>query len=325
MNLSRTDEIGALASSLDSMADGLQERARLAEGIAEGDLTEEVVLTSEKDVLGRALKKMTDKLNEIMSNFNVAGTQIDMGSSQVADSAQELSQGATQQASALEEIGVSMTTLAGQTKQNAENAVMANQLASEARGAADKGSAQMQQMVSAMNEINESGQNIGKIIKTIDEIAFQTNLLALNAAVEAARAGQHGKGFAVVAEEVRNLAARSAKAAAETAELIEASVEKGENGVNIASQTAESLDEIVQSIAKTTALVSDIADSSSEQADGITQVNDGITQIDQVTQKNTVSAEEGAAAAEQLSSQAVHLREMIGAFKLKGGTIDLFE
>jgi len=316
--LTRSDEIGHLAGALDSMADSLQQRAELAETIAEGDLSQEVVLASEQDVLGLALRNMTDKLNEIISQVNAASEQIDSGAGQVSDSAQDLSQGATQQASAIEEIGASLGELAGRTQENANNAVTANQLANTARDAAYGGSQQMQQMVTAMQEINESGQNIGKIIKTIDEIAFQTNLLALNAAVEAARAGQHGKGFAVVAEEVRNLAARSAKAARETAELIEGSVQKGQNGTEIANRTAAALEEIVNGIGKTADLVGEIAASSKEQAEGINQVSDGISQIDQVTQRNTAGAEEGAAAAEELSSQSAYMRQLLAQFHLKG-------
>ena len=318
LRLTRGDEIGQLGNALDSMADSLQQRAELAEAIAAGDLAKEVTLNSDKDVLGRALRNMTDKLNDIISQVNSASEQIDSGAGQVSDSAQDLSQGATQQAAAIEEIGASLNELSGRTQNNAQNAITANQLAVTARDAANGGSNQMQEMVAAMADINESGQNISKIIKTIDEIAFQTNLLALNAAVEAARAGQHGKGFAVVAEEVRNLAARSAKAAQETAELIEGSVTKGEKGTEIANRTASALEEIVNGIGKTADLVGEIAASSQEQADGISQVNDGITQIDQVTQRNTAGAEEGAAAAEELSSQSAYMRQILAQFKLRG-------
>ncbi len=317
LNLSRGDEIGTLAKALDTMSDRLEQRSELAKNIAHGDLTNEVVIASEQDVLGQALSLMTNRLNEILSQINSASEQIASGSNQVSGSAQDLSQGSTEQASAIEEIGASLNELVGQTKVNAENAKAANQLAAGARNAANDGSDQMQQMVAAMEEINESGQNISKIIKTIDDVAFQTNLLALNAAVEAARAGQHGKGFAVVAEEVRNLAARSAKAAQETADLIEASVQKGENGTEIANRTAASLADIVNGIGKTSDLVAEIAISSQNQAEGLAQVNDGLTQVDQVIQNNTAGAEESAAAAEQLSSQSAYLHQLIGQFKLR--------
>jgi len=318
LHLSRSDEIGQLGGALDNMADSLQQRAKLAEAIAEGDLTKEVTLASDKDVLGRALRTMSERLNEILGQITVSSEQIDSGANQVSDSSQDLSQGATEQAAAIEEISASLSELSGRTQTNAENAVTANQLAATAQSAANDGSTQMQQMVSAMNEINESGQNISKIIKTIDEIAFQTNLLALNAAVEAARAGQHGKGFAVVAEEVRNLAARSAKAAQETSDLIEGSVQKGENGTEIANRTAKALEEIVSGISKTTDLVAEIAASSKEQAEGLTQVNDGLSQVDEVVQRNTAGAEESASAAEELSSQSAYMRQLIGQFRLKG-------
>ena len=192
----------------------------------------------------------------------------------------------------------------------------ARQLSKEAQKAADQGNIRMNEMVAAMQKINESSQSISKIIKVIDEIAFQTNLLALNAAVEAARAGQHGKGFAVVAEEVRNLAGRSAKAAQETAELIAGSVTLTAQGGRIADQTAASLGEIVSGITGVSDLIEDIATASNDQAQGIAQVNQGLEQIGQVTQQNTANAEESAAASEELSSQAAHLRSMLSRFRL---------
>jgi len=262
------------------------------------------------------MKKMSDSLREIIGQVKFAGDQIASGSAQVSDSSQALSQGATEQATSLEELNSSLVEMAAQTKTNAENASQADTFSNEAKDAAARGNIQMAEMVMAMEDINGAAQNISKIIKVIDEIAFQTNLLALNAAVEAARAGKHGKGFAVVAEEVRNLAARSAKAARETTELIEGSVEKSHAGNKIANTTAEVLSEIVGGVSKVSDLVEEIAASSNEQALGISQVNSGLDQIEQVTQRNTANAEESAAASEELAAQAHSLQETLSSFIL---------
>ncbi|RJP82489.1 MAG: HAMP domain-containing protein [Desulfobacteraceae bacterium] len=310
------DEVGSLSESLDRMVINLKQKADLAQTIADGDLTPDVTIASEKDILGKALQKMVINLNDVLGDVNSSSQQVAAGTTQVSDSSQSLSQGATEQASSLEEITSSVTELASQTRSNAENASQANQLAISARDTADKGNTHMQSMISAMSDISGSSKEIAKIIKTIDDIAFQTNLLALNAAVEAARAGKHGKGFAVVAQEVRNLAWRSAKAAQETTELIEGAVKNVENGMDIVNLTAKALDEIVVGGTKVADLVGEIASASNEQAQGISQINQALAQVDQVTQSNTANAEETAAAAEELSGQAIQLQNLVSRFKL---------
>jgi methyl-accepting chemotaxis protein len=228
-----------------------------------------------------------------------------------------LAQGSTQQAAAVEELSAAISEIANKTKQNAEMAGRAAALATTILRDAEKGSAQMGQMMEAVKDINQAGQSISKVIKVIDDIAFQTNILALNAAVEAARAGQHGKGFAVVAEEVRSLASKSAEAAKDTAALIENSLEKASLGSRIAGETAASLKDIVSGIGESDKIVGDIAKSSEEQSRGIAQVNHGIDQVAQVVQQNSATAEQSAAASEQMSSQSALLQERIAQFKIK--------
>ena len=270
-------------------------------------------LTAIKKAKAKA-EEQTEAITKLLMEVNTSAEQVAAGTSQVSDGSQEISQGAVEQASAIEQLTASVTQIAEQTRQNAERANQANTMSADVGTIAFNGNEQMKSMLQAMVEINESSENISKIIKVIDDIAFQTNILALNAAVEAARAGIHGKGFAVVAEEVRNLAAKSASAANETTVLIESSIKKAEDGTMIADSTAEALAHIVKGINQVGGVVKEIASSSNEQASGISEINNGIDQLSQVVQTNSATAEEAAAAAEELSSQAEILKQMVAQF-----------
>ena len=296
-----------------------------ADRIAEGDLATEVV-TSTGDELGdvaASFEIMRQRVHNVLLEINQGADQVAAGAHNVSDASVALSQGASQQAASVEQLSASIAEIASQTASNAQNAEKANDLTVGTKEKAQLGNEEMQEMLSAMEEINASSANISKIIKVIDEIAFQTNILALNAAVEAARAGQHGKGFAVVAEEVRNLAARSAKAAKETTDMIEGSMEKVETGREIAHKTAEALNAIVGDVSSVADIVANIAKASNEQKLALEQINQGVQQVSQVVQANSSTSEEAATASQNLNQQADIMRANVGKFRLSnnGGSL----
>ena len=301
-----------------SITTPIQKAVRLAETVAEGDLTAQIEVSGKDEAaqLLQALKHMNERLVEVVSKVRQSSDSIATGSTQIAAGTVDLSQRTEEQASNLEETAASMEQLTSTVRTNAETAHQASELASSAAKAATAGGAVVQQVIATMDGISQSSKKIADIIGVIDGIAFQTNILALNAAVEAARAGEQGRGFAVVASEVRALAQRSAEAAKEIKQLINDSVEKVDAGSAQVNQAGRSMDEIVTQVERVNRLIGDISSATAEQSSGINQVGDAVNQLDQVTQQNAALVEESAAAADSLKHQAAQLIEAVSVFKL---------
>jgi methyl-accepting chemotaxis protein len=267
------------------------------------------------------IRSITGPLRDVVDGLTSGADSVASASGQVASASQSLAEGASQQAASLEETGASLEEISSMTRKNADHADSAKNLSAQTRQAAEAGANDVQELSGAMGEVKAASDDIARIIKTIDEIAFQTNILALNAAVEAARAGEAGAGFAVVADEVRSLAQRSAKAAKETADKIENSIQKSRRGAQISEKVDASLLEIVVKARQVDDLVAEIASASREQSLGISQVNDAVAQMDKVVQSNASNSEESAAAAEELSSQANGLKESVAdLLRIIGGS-----
>ena len=258
--------------------------------------------------LGRGITK---SLKRVIQGLTESSTQVASASSQVSSASQSLAEGSSEQAASIEETSSSLEEMSSMTQQNAANANEAKNKMAEARQIVDKVNKHMGEMAQAIHGITKSSEETGKIIKTIDEIAFQTNLLALNAAVEAARAGEAGAGFAVVADEVRNLAMRAADAAKNTSDLIENTIKAVKNGNEITQSTQEAFKENMEIAGKVGELVDEIAAASTEQAQGIEQVNKAVTEMDKVTQQNAANAEESASASEEMNAQAEQMGGMV--------------
>lgn len=319
------DETQILADSARTLVQGfrlmIQDMDEMLAEMSRGNLTvdskcEEAYVGGYRGLLDSA-RKLSAQLSDTLRQINQSADQVSAGAEQVSAGAQALSQGATEQASAIEELAATINDISGKIIATADRAGDVHSQSSETGREVEQCNEQMFELVNAVRDIGESSSQIGKIIKTIEDIAFQTNILALNAAVEAARAGTAGKGFAVVADEVRNLASKSAEASKSTSVLIEGSARSVEKGMKIADETAAFLQKAVISTENTVKAVDKITEATAEQSQAVSQVTQGMDQISSVVQTNSATAEESAAASEELSGQAVILKELVGQFKTR--------
>lgn len=319
------DELGILADSFRKTCDGLKtvvnDLSSLLSELAAGDFSvktkhEEVYIGSFTPLLS-SLRIMTSQLSETMGHINDTAGQVSFGSIQLAESAQGLAEGATEQAGAVEELQATVSNVLEQVESNAKDSKEAFDIAHSVEKEAEVSSKEMNDMTGAMQRISETSTQIGNIIAEIEDIASQTNLLSLNAAIEAARAGEAGKGFAVVADQIRKLAEDSAKSAVNTRELIETAIKEVENGNQITIRTAASLEQVISGLGSISVKVEKTNAASSEQADAMRQIEQGMEQISSVVQSNSAAAEESSATSEELSAQASTLSDLVGKFKLK--------
>ncbi|MBQ3161354.1 MAG: HAMP domain-containing protein [Oscillospiraceae bacterium] len=320
------DETGILVQATDNFVRNMNviigDIDRMLSAMAEGDLTvdtscNESVYVGEYQQLHQSVCTINQELSSMMAQINIAADQVSVGADQVSAGAQSLSQGATEQASSIQELAATIEVIANQIKENADDAETANGRTAVAGEEMQNANVKMSQLVEAMNEISTSSDEIHKIVKTIEDIAFQTNILALNAAVEAARAGAAGKGFAVVADEVRNLAGKSAEAVSNTTVLIESTVAAIERGNALVDEVAEKMNVVSDAAGEVAQLNGKISVASKEAAESITQITVGVEQISEVVQTNSATAEESAAASEELSGQASMLKDLIATFKFE--------
>lgn len=327
------DETGRLASSTSSIVASVQgiigdiswEMGELANGNFTVKSKEKTLYQGDYAQILASVEGLVSRMNGTLSQVRISAEQVAAGSDQVSSGAQALSQGATEQASSVQELAATITEISDGVQTTARDAIIARDETNQAGVMMGEVMQEMQALVSAITEISHSSGEIGKVIKTIEDIAFQTNILALNAAVEAARAGQAGKGFAVVADEVRNLATKSADASKGTAALIQNSISGVERGTILANKTASSLTEVAGSAQRVGIMIDEIAKAAQVQADGLAQATQGVDQISAVVQTNSATSEQSAAASEELSGQAQTLKDLAEQFQLEAGTINQTE
>jgi methyl-accepting chemotaxis protein len=288
--------------------------------VAQGDLTQKVEMVKSKDEIGAlasAVEGMIRNMRSALTEIANSSEEVAIGAQNISTASTSLSIGGTEQASSIEELTASINEIYEQTKVNGESVVDAIDLFGSAQNKVNSGNEEMKKMLFCMEDINESAQNIGKIIKVIDEIAFQTNVLALNASVEAARAGEHGKGFAVVAGEVRNLSLRTTDAVKQTGSLIEASGKNVKIGIQVANRMSEALEEIKSSMKAVEVRIEAVGKASETQTQSIHEINSGINIIAGVVHTNSATSEQTAAASEELFNQAEILKKQTSQFKLQ--------
>ena len=323
VRIDSNDEIGVLSKSFDNtisrLRNYIQEISNMLEAIAEGDLTAEITQEYVGDFasIRTSLNDILQKLNATIGQVVTSAEYVSGGAEQMSTASQALSQGSMEQTSAVEELEETVRSVTASVKQTAEHAQQAKEQAGGMGSQLAEGNQKMHEMIAAMGEITKSSHEIGKIIKTIEDIAFQTNILALNAAVEAARAGTAGKGFAVVADEVRNLAAKSAEASQSTSALIGRSISAVNQGTQIADATAKQLDSVVAGAREIVETINGIASDAQTQASAVEQIQDQIGQITSVVQTNSSTAEESAATSQELSAQASVLKQLVTTFRLR--------